>query len=303
MTLAMSVTRCLLRLRHKSTATEQSMRASLNPRRPAAKIPARLAKAYDVAIDRIDGRDVVRIAPKSVAPSRELIYIHGGSYIHEIDGLHWGIVARLLEKTQAAITVPLYGLAPEKTAEDAYGLLKQVYDATRQRANGNSIFLVGDSAGAGLAIGLAITVRDDGTPPPSHLILFSPWVDVTLSNREIGQYERLDPVLGVAGLRAAGVDWAGSWSPEHRLVSPLNDSLQSLPPMTIFQGGRDIFLPDVRRFASAARASGTPIDLLIYPTAFHVFVAAPWTPEARSALDRTRAIIRDDAATATTVSD
>jgi epsilon-lactone hydrolase len=291
MTLAMSATSALLRLRHRSTASEATLRASLDPRRPAAPIPAALRARNLVEIETRGGREVVTLTPVGLPSGPELVYLHGGSYVHELQALHWGIVERLQRGTGATVTVPHYGLAPEHTAAEAYALLLPVLEAACERAGSRPVALVGDSAGAGLAIGLAMSLRDRGEQPPAALVLFSPWVDATMDNPDIAAIEPLDRVLGVAGLRAAARDWAGSWSPSHPLVSPINGQLAGLPPMTILQGGRDVFLPDVRRFARLARAAGTPVDLRIYPSAFHVFVAAPWTPEARSALRAARAAL------------
>jgi epsilon-lactone hydrolase len=284
MTLPMSATYALLRLRHRSTESEATLRASLDPRRPPAPIPPALRARNLVQVETVAGREVVTLTPADGGSARELVYLHGGSYAHEMQALHWGIVDRLQRGTGATVTVPHYGLAPEHTAPDAYALLDTVYAAVRARAGSRAVSLVGDSAGAGLAVGVAMSLRDRGEAPPASLVLFSPWVDATMDNPDIAPIEPADRVLGVAGLRAAALDWAGAWTPSHPLVSPVNGSLGGLPPTTILQGGRDVFLPDVRRFARLARAAGTAVDLRIYPAGFHVFVAAHWTPEGRSAL-------------------
>jgi len=90
-------------------------------------------------------------------------------------------------------------------------------------------------------------------------------------------------MLTVAGLRTA----AGMWTddPTDPLAAPIHDSLAGLPPLFIYQGGNEVFLPDVKVLAAKAEAAGTTVHLWIEPKAFHVWVAISGTPEAKAALD------------------
>ncbi|GAB2968050.1 hypothetical protein GCM10023080_033580 [Streptomyces pseudoechinosporeus] len=251
---------------------------------PAAPVPAALRRSCSIATDTVHGHQVITLTPKSGRRNTNLIYTHGGAYIYPLAGMHWRIIATLIRRTGARVTVPLYGLGPEHTADDAYQLLEDVYRTVAERAGNDPVFLVGDSAGAGLAIGQAILYREKGLRAPNGLFLFSPWVDVTMSNPDIAAITGLDPILAPQGLAAAGGDWAGARSTTDPLVSPLYDTLEKLPQTFIYQGGHDIFLPDAKKFAAKTNAAGTKVDLRIYPAAFHVFVAAAWTHEARHAL-------------------
>ena len=67
---------------------------------------------------------------------------------------------------------------------------------------------MGDSAGGGLALGLAEVLRDQGDICPEELILISPGVDMTLTNPDIPNYVALDPMLGIDGVRRLGEVWA-----------------------------------------------------------------------------------------------
>src|SRR3712207_7656426 len=49
----------------------------------------------------------------------------------------------------------------------------------------STVTLAGDSAGGGLALGLAQTLRDQGLPQPRRLLLVSPWLDLTLGNPDL----------------------------------------------------------------------------------------------------------------------
>ena len=55
--------------------------------------------------------------------------------------------------------------------------------------------LAGDSAGGGLALAVALALRDRGGPQPGHLVLHAPWVDLTTSTPETVEFAERDPWL------------------------------------------------------------------------------------------------------------
>ncbi|MGW2468061.1 alpha/beta hydrolase fold domain-containing protein [Streptomyces bauhiniae] len=292
MSLAMNLTRALLRARPNVFRTERTLREALGHLRPDAPLPAALRRTCTVDRRTVDGHEVITLTPKRGATGTEVIYLHGGAYVRPLVAAHWRIVAALIRRTGATVTVPFYGLAPRYTADDAYRFLDTVYRTVLARAGDHPVFLAGDSCGAGLAVGLAIHCRDEGLRAPNGLILFSPWLDVTMTNPAIAPVTPHDPMLAPEGLAAAGRAWAGPRPVTDPLISPLHDTLHDLPPTWIHQGGRDIFLPDAEAFTTKANATGTPTTLHVWPTAFHVFVGAGWTPEARRTLDEAGERIR-----------
>lgn len=59
----------------------------------------------------------------------------------------------------------------------------------------------GDSAGGGLTLALALSLRDRGRPLPAALVLLSPWTDLTESLDSHFQNEELDPLISSEELR------------------------------------------------------------------------------------------------------
>ena len=287
MSLSMRLTGMLLRLTPKTRTTEQTLQESLRKRKEAAPIPGSLRRRTDVTQQLVAGHPVITLTPRTGSTGTQVTYLHGGSYVHPLVSAHWRIVADIIDGTGATVTVPLYGLAPEHTADEGYAFL----EAVLAQASGRPLFLAGDSAGAGLALGLAITNRATGAVPLAGLILFSPWVDVTMSNPAIEAVLPSDPMLHPASQLAAGTAWAGGRDLRDPLISPLYDSLAGLPPIAIYQGAKDILLPDAERFAEKAREAGADVTLHVYPDAFHDFVGAGWTPEAKDAFRSVAAII------------
>ena len=71
----------------------------------------------------------------------------------------------------------------------------------------------------------------------------------------------------------------------------MRDHLRGLPPTRVYQGDRDILLPDVELFARKARARGADIRLRVEPGGIHDYVVLVSSPEARAALDSVAAFV------------
>ena len=251
--------------------------------RHPAPVTDGLKALCDVATTRVAGCDVITLTPKRNPSGIELIYTHGGSYIHPIIRRHWDLLQAIIVRTGATVTVPLYGLAPKSRMAAAYEMLDKVYAIVISRAGEHPVFLGGDSAGGGLALGQAIRYRDRGGRQPNGVILFSPWIELTLTNPSIADRERGDPMLRRGSLAEAAKLWTDDLTAP--LASQISDSLSGLPPLAIYQGGNEILLPDAEALAKKAEAAGTQVHLWLSPKAFHVWVAIGWLPETKAALD------------------
>ncbi len=143
---------------------------------------------------------------------------------------------------------------------------------------------MGDSAGGGLSLALVQHMREEGSEQPAHLILLSPWLDVTLTNPAIQEVEALDVVLGVQGLRDAGEMYAGETGTTHYHVSPIYGSVKDLAPITLFIGTHDVLVADCRKLKAQAAAEGVEIDYHEYDEMMHVWMMLP-APEAEQAMN------------------
>lgn len=293
MSFLMRVVRRLLRLRPNAFRSAQTAQASARKRGADAPIPRSLRRSCHISQTTVQGQPVFTLTPRQRASDRELVYIHGGAFIHPLVSAHWHIIQQLLRQTGATVTVPVYGLAPQHTALECYALLDEVYQQVLTRAGNQPVYLAGDSAGAGLCLGLAIRYRNQGQRPPTTLFLFSPFLDATLTNPDIAPLQPLDPMLDVPGLRWCAAQWAAGLALTDPLISPLYDSLVGLPPIFIYQGGHDIFAADARKFGEQARGLSAPIEVQFYPDGFHVFVGATFTKEARQVFHHLGQVVRD----------
>ena len=274
----------------RTTTSIQTALAS-SPRTDAP-VPRFLRRTCHVDEATLDGFPVVTLTPRRPGESAELIYLHGGAYVNPLVRAHWSIIGAIIKRTGATVTVPSYGLAPQHTAADAYPFLEALYARVQHRAAGRDVYLAGDSAGGGLALGLAIDLCSKGMSRPTGLFLFSPWLDVSMSNPEAAALVPMDVMLDIPGLAWCGEQWAGAMDTRDPLVSPMFGDLSQLPPTFIYQGGRDIFLADAHKFAGRAVDVGAPVELRVTDGGFHVFVGASALPESRQVFQQVAQVMR-----------
>lgn len=219
-----------------------------------------------------------------------VLYVHGGAYINRLTAFHWWFLDDVAQKTGAMIIVPIYPLAPVHRFNEANELLLALYDEIKRLYRQSRVLLMGDSAGGGFVLSLALQIAKTDQLPPDHVVMMSPWLDVSMENTDMCSLEDLDPMLGIVGLKKAGVIWAGDVDVKSPLVSPMFGDLKSLPPMTLFVGTHEIFLPDARRFKQLAAAAGANLKYVECEEVHHCYPIMP-IPEGRDARKRIYSII------------
>lgn len=284
MSIQMETARALLHAVPSPFASEARLRLSLLLSRSDSPVPWWLRMR--VTTERLEGYGcrVLRLRP--ARPSKlHIVFLHGGAFVYPLLSMHWLLIAALINRTGATVTVPSYALAPESTFDESIGAVDGVVRDVLANSAGDRVILVGDSSGGNLAIVQALRSRDRGGPQPAGLVLFSPWADLATSNPALEALKPKDPILAQPGAQAAGRWWAGERELTDPMISPVHADLSGLPPITVLQGGYDILQPDAERFAVAAREAGNDVVYHLEPKAFHVYAAAVTTPEAQHALD------------------
>jgi epsilon-lactone hydrolase len=247
--------------------------------------PAKLRRTLTIDRQTIEGRPCWILRAKSGATRGAVIYLHGGSYVHEIVKQHWALVARLVTEAKCTVYVPIYGLAPDSDFREGYAFATAVYRHVLSAHDPAHVVLMGDSAGGGFALGLALVAKREGLPRASRIVLLAPWLDIALENPEIARVEPTDPWLTRRGLLAAGRAWSRGADPKLPELSPVHGDLAGLPPLTIYVGTRDILWPDALVLRERARAARVEVDLVEAKGMMHVYPLVP-VPEGRAAQGR-----------------
>jgi acetyl esterase/lipase len=245
--------------------------------------------------DVIGGVPVVEIEVSDLETEGVIVYLHGGAYTMGSAEAGAGLASELARRARARAVSVDYRLAPEHpypaALEDALAAYQGVLDSGIPASD---VAVAGESAGGGLAVALLATVADRGLPQPSCAVVFSPWVDLTLSGSSVLTKAAVDPSLTAAGGRRRAADYVGDADPANGLISPVFADLRGLAPMLIQAGSHEILLDDALRLAGRAAENDVAVTLEITPGVPHVFQSfAAMLDEGDVALTRAGSFIRD----------
>ena len=222
--------------------SEQKMILALEEGETPTPPPKNIVTRYE---DNENGR-IFYANEKGVSPYT-VFYIHGGAYRYDFVPFHWQFIENMVKETNALVIAPGYRLAPFATYKEAFDLIVPVYRQHYIEHPEKKIILMGDSAGGGLSLALTEYFKAEGMRLPDELVLFSPWVDVSMENEEIKEYQPKDPMIEAASAAAVAKRWAGDRDIHDPRVSPLFGDLKGIHNVTVFLGTDEVLYPDVTK--------------------------------------------------------
>ncbi len=259
------------------------------------KLAKRASVPREVAVERVTvgERPGEWLRPAVATPDRVVLYLHGGGYCAGSCGTHRALAARVAVTSKAPVLLLDYRLAPESpfpaALDDAVAAAGWLGD---QGIEPGKVAFIGDSAGGGLAVATALSLRDAGRPLPAALVCLSPWTDLTGSGESVKTCARLDPLLKADSGKVIVPAYLGDTDPRSPLVSPIFADLTGLPPLLIQVGDHEILLSDSLRLADVAREAGVEVSVDVWKGMWHVWQAmAGLIPEAQRAIDEVGAFL------------
>lgn len=89
-------------------------------------------------------------------PKQKIIYyLHGGAYLNQPISYHFKAINNIAKKLDAKVVFPIYPKLPRYTYKDTLPKVYDLYCSLLKQTPAKNITLMGDSAGGGLALGLA----------------------------------------------------------------------------------------------------------------------------------------------------
>jgi len=290
--LSQAVKRALFVLEPRLSIQEQRRRIETLARL-IIHLPAGVTKE-SVQAGKVQAEWVVPVKSKT---ETAVLYLHGGGYTLCSSATHRGLTGVIALASKSRLLVPNYRLAPEHpfpaALEDA---LSAYHWLLTHGIAPQHIAIGGDSAGGGLALATAISLRDSGDPLPAALFLLSPWTDLTFSGESFHTRRAVDPIFGgedeniEPGFAPA---YLGQENPSNPLISPLLSDLHGLPATIIHVGDDEILLDDSTRLEKKMKAAGVDVRIRVWDELWHVFQAfVPILPEARQSVAEIGEFIR-----------
>lgn len=247
--------------------------------------PHRIVHGCDVDTVEGYGFPVHVLRTKGSSPQRSVLYLHGGGYVEHADRVHWKLVVTLAERLDARIVFPVYPLAPAHSWRDSHEQMLALFEQVAIESP-HGVVLAGDSAGGGYALAVAEHLSRRTGPQPTHVVLISPWVDLTNAAPDTTAAAARDPWLKLSRLRLNAQWWAAGDKETRPELSPLYGDLTRLPPGLMFCGTLDTLHPQCRQLAERAEEQGWDLTYVEEPDLLHVYPLLP-IPEAKRALATT----------------
>ncbi len=222
---------------------------------------------------------------------RAILYLHGGAYT--AGGLDYakGFGTLLAAETQLNVFCVAYRLAPEYKYPAALNDAVTAYRYLLERGYApERIALAGESAGGGLALALALRLRDEGVSLPAGIACISPWTDLTFSGASYRNNVYRDPSLIRESLAFSVIAYAAGHEYEP-YASPAFGDYSNFPPCLFFAGSDEILLSDAKNVHHRLLRAGVPSELVIEDGMWHVYPLYG-TPEGRRALKKMSAFLR-----------
>ncbi len=288
-------------LPHWDNSSVDALRASQRSvEGPPAPTDPRVTRE-DVVLRGWDGRPDVRVRwYRPVAGQGNLpclIYLHGGGYVLgsiEANDDRLDLMAATLGCAIASVD---WRLAPEHPypagLDDAESVWRHLSGPDQDSGIDRSRIVVGGaSAGAGLAAGLCLRLRDLGEVQPILQLLIYPMIDNRHEHFSMREYCTDDP--GHPGLWHAAAQRL-CWSSYLKNVSAENipatavparaESLAGLAPAFIGVGDVDPYRDEDVEYARRLAEAGVPVELHVYPGVIHGgLIARPYTPRTKQFL-------------------
>jgi acetyl esterase/lipase len=230
-----------------------------------------------------------------------IFHIHGGGYVlGETEAL--APMHRKLSADVACVLVTVeYRLAPEThfpgNLEDCYAALAWLFGhAAELGVDASRIGVMGESAGGGLAAGLALLARDRGQYRLAFQHLIAPMLDDrTCTTRDpnpfTGQFI-WTPESNEFGWTSLLGGPPGSANVSPYAAAARATDVSGLPQTFICMGALDLFLEEDLGYAHRLMRAGVPVELHVYPGAFHAFEIHATAQVAQAARRDSRAALR-----------
>ena len=231
-----------------------------------------------------------------------LYWIHGGGMVLGSVAMNDPYCAGVANELNVMVASVEYRLAPEHPfpapIEDCYAGLRWFASAADELGVDRSrIAIGGGSAGGGLAAGLALVARDRAEVDVCFQLLVFPMLDdrnTTRSSQAILDPRVWNRTANLAGWNAylsgnAGGDDVSPYAAPARAAD-----LAGLPPAYINVGTMDLFVDESVAYTRALLEADVPVELHIYPGAFHGSnalvpdseISQRWNRDELAALDR-----------------
>ena len=265
--------------------------------------PEAVGQTQDIIVKGAAGQLAARVYwPAGTAVSGAalplIVYFHGGGWVIATIDVYDSSARALSNQAKAVVVSVEYRKGPEDKFPSAHDDAVAAYtdivnNATKWNSTATHVAVVGESAGGGLAVEVAIAARDKHLTQPAAIVAVYP---IATKNTSAPSYIENQ---NAAPLGKADMEWffknylkstADAADPRIDLVSA---DLSGLPPVTIIAAEIDPLRSDGEMLRDKLKAAGNQVTYQEWNGVTHEFFGmAPLVPQAKQAQDFAGAALR-----------
>jgi acetyl esterase len=211
--------------------------------------------------------------------TKAAVFLHGGGFSHLDVDVYDPVLRRIALAGDIVVIAPNYPLVPEtpfpENLHACERFVRHVAAEAPRLGVAPDLGLMGDSAGANLALGCALIQRDAAQSAIRALGLVYGAFDMVNEGESHRLYGSGDLPLTTAGVRAS-LDFYIPDPARRRnpLASPILADLSRLPPTFLSVASHDVLYDENIEMARRLGLAGVDVTLRVYPGTIHGFFEA-----------------------------
>jgi acetyl esterase len=206
-----------------------------------------------------------------------IIYIHGGGWTWESIETHDRMAREYAARTGFAVVAPDYSLAPEHpfpiALDECIGLVQDIHHNAPDWGAEAGVYVIGDSAGANLALSTAMSLRGSPAMPKALLLNYGAY------SRDFARHSYRWVDASSLAPKTEHIQWfwrnyQGERAESGWRIEPLLGPFDGLPPMRLQVAQLDVLHDENLAVALIAQEAGVDVEYSVYPGATHGFLRA-----------------------------
>lgn len=203
-------------------------------------------------------------SPKEITSELRILMLHGGGLLLGINNAYRTLAAKLSLEHKAEVWLVDYPLLPDAPYPLALNACFEIYKTLLRHHPTMPLVVMGDSVGGNLAVACLYLAEEAALPLPQATILFSPWLDLTLSGGSLKTNAPFDAVINPKRMpELIALYLKSNYSTKDYQISPLWGDPQQFPPLFIALSETEVLRDDALRFAEKAQGVGVDVTLEI----------------------------------------
>ncbi len=235
-----------------------------------------------------------KLISKGSSSEKVVLLIHGGSFKVKLLDMYRRLAEKYSKMLGGATVISVdYRTFPKHEFPAQLDDVVSVYrEILGQGTKPENIVVIGDSAGANLALTSSLWLRDNGFLLPGHIVCISLWGDATSNGASRIKNAYTDPFYGISKRKKIednleylrGISsYAKKLDRTSPYVSPCFGEFSGFPPVTLVCGTAELDESDNDTVYEKMKSAGVNVALYKFEGMFHDFPLFSFLPESKEA--------------------